>query len=68
MIFQEKFQPTCLLDTYSTLLVYYISRKIPGYSLIRAYSFIEELRVAEYDLYTLDFYYNTTEAPYNTVG
>ena len=45
MIFQEKIQPTRLLDTYSTLLVYHISRKIPGYSLIIAYLFIEELRV-----------------------
>ena len=43
--FLEKFTPTRLLDTYSPLLVYYISRKIPVYSLIRAYSFIRELRV-----------------------
>ena len=43
--FLETFTPTRLLDTYSPLLVYYISRKIPAYSLIRAYSFIRELRV-----------------------
>ena len=44
--FLETFTPTRLLDTYSPLLVYYISRKIPAYSLIRAYLFIRELRVA----------------------
>ena len=44
--FLETFTPTRLLDTYSPLLVYYISRKIPAYSLIRAYSFIRELRVS----------------------
>ena len=45
--FLETFTPTRLLDTYSPLLVYYISRKIPAYSLIRAYSFIRELRVLQ---------------------
>jgi hypothetical protein len=44
----ETFTPTRLLDTYSPLLVYYISRKIPAYSLIRAYSFIRELSVTEF--------------------
>ena len=43
--FLDTFIPTRLLDTYLPLLVYYISRKIPAYLLIRAYSFIEELRV-----------------------
>ena len=44
-LFLETFTPTRLLDTYLPLLVYHISRKIPAYSLIRAYLFIRELRV-----------------------
>ena len=43
--FLETFTLTRLLDTYSPLLLYHISRKIPAYSLIRAYLFIRELRV-----------------------